>query len=140
MVVQPNNKQVIKYRTQVSYGFAPLPETTYELTSDGDEDKVRIVSTAGHSKTIKTIKVPPGTYKHWLEILIATHDKQSLGKTFGSFMDGSLDDLWFVMNGKKVHLHWMVEPPEAQKAISDFVIWLNQLQPRSRDESGCVGM
>ena len=136
MVVQPNKKQVIKYKTQVSYGFAPLPETTYELSSDGTEDKVRIVSTAGQSTTIKTIKVPPGTYNHWLEILIAMHDQKSLGKTFGSFMDGSLDDLWFVMNGKKVHLHWMVEPPEDQKAISDFVIWLNQLAQHNSGEFG----
>ncbi len=136
MVVQPNNKQVIKYRTQVSYGFAPLPETTYELSSDGTEDKVRIVSIAGQSKTVKTIKVPTGTYEHWLEILIAMHDQKSLGKTFGSFMDGSLDDLWFVMNGKKVHLHWMVEPPEDQKAISDFVIWLNQLAQHNSGEFG----
>lgn len=135
MVVQRNNKPVIKYRTQVSYGFAPLPETTYELSSDGTEDKVRIVSIAGQSKTVKIIKVPTGTYEHWLEILIATHDKQSLGKTFGSFMDGSIDELWFVINGKKVHLRWMVEPPEDQKAISDFVFWLNHLAPHS--PGGC---
>jgi hypothetical protein len=133
MVAASKSKQVIKYKTQASYGFAPLPETTYELSSDGTEDKVRIVSIAGQSKTLKIIKVPTGTYEHWLEILIATHDKQSLGKTFGSFMDGSLDDLWFVMNGKKVHLHWMVEPPEDQKAISDFIKWLHQLTAGSED-------
>jgi hypothetical protein len=66
VVVQPNNKQVIKYRTQVSYGFAPLPETTYELSSGGTEGKVRIVLTAGQAKTLRIIKVQTGTYNQGL--------------------------------------------------------------------------
>ena len=128
MVEQPKTKQVIKYRTALTWGIAPLPETTYELSTDGIEDKVRILETAEQTKTVRTLRVPNGSYNRWLEILIATSDQKSLGQTFGSFMDGSSEDLWFVNKGKKVHLKWTVEPPEDQTAIKDFIKWLHDVK------------
>lgn len=134
MVEKPKTKQVIKYRTAPTWGLAPLPETTYELSTDGIEDKVQFVHTAGQAKMVRTFRVPSGSYNRWLEILIATSDQESLGQTFGSFMDGSSEDLWFVNKGKKVHLKWMVEPPEDQTAISDFIKWLHGVKLNSGDE------
>ncbi len=62
MVAAPDGKQVIKFKTQESWGFAPLPEAIFKLITEGSEDKVQIVHTAGPSKKSTTIKVPNGTY------------------------------------------------------------------------------
>ena len=41
MVEENELKQVIKFKTGDSWGFHPLPETTFKLITDGAEDKVQ---------------------------------------------------------------------------------------------------
>ena len=76
MVEENELKQVIKFKTGVSWGFHPLPETTFKLITDGAEDKVQIVHTIGPSTKSITIKVPNGTYRHWIRKLRAIEDGQ----------------------------------------------------------------
>ncbi len=94
MVVKPEAKRVIKFKTCVSWGLAPLPETTFKLISNGAEDKVQIVHTVGPSKKSTTISIPNGTYGRWIEKLETIGDEQrylalmpvidGLRMTFGS--------------------------------------------------------
>ena len=123
MVAEPNVKQVIKFKTKESWGFHPLPETTFKLITNGAEDKVQIVQTIGPSKKSITIKVPNGTYSHWIEKLTAIHDGQ---KHLDSMRvsDGNMQDLWFVSDGKKVHLHWSGPAAEKLAAINDHKLFV----------------
>ena len=76
MVEENELKQVIKFKTGVCWGIQPLPETTFKLITEGAEDKVQIVHTIGPSKKSITIKVPNGTYSHWIRKLRAIEDGQ----------------------------------------------------------------
>jgi len=127
VVAEPNVKHVIKFKTKESWGFAPLPETTFKLITNGAEDKVQIVHTAGRSKKSITIKVPTGTYNDWIEKLTAVEDGQQNLDSM-RVEDGSMENLWFVSKGKKSHLHWMGSPPEEMRVINDLTIWLHQLK------------
>ena len=130
MVEKPNVKQVIKFKTKESWGFAPLPETTFKLITDGAEDKVQIVHTIGPSKKSITIKVPNGTYSHWIEKL-TTIDGGRLYLDSMRVTDGNMQDLWFVSEGKKVHLHWSGQAAEEVAAINDLTNFLYQFKPEN---------
>ena len=128
MVEKPDVKQVIKFKTKESWGFAPLPETTFKLITNGAEDKVQIVHIAGSSKQSITINVPNGTYSHWIEKLRAIED----GQTHLDSMrveDGNMQDLWYLSNGKKVHLHWSGSADEKISVINELTNWLYQMKP-----------
>ncbi len=128
MVEKPDVKQVIKFKTGISWGIHPLPETTFKLITDGAEDKVQIVHTTGPSRKSITIKVPNGTYSHWIEKLRAIDD----GQTHLDSMrveDGNMQDLWYLSNGKKVHLHWSGSADEKISVINELTNWLYQMKP-----------
>lgn len=127
MIVDPGVKQVIKFKTQESWGFAPLPETTFKLITSGAKDKVQIVHRVGQSKKIRTVKVSNGTYRHWIQKLTAIDDVQSYLDSM-QVTDGNLQDLWFVSNGKKIHFHWLGPIPEKMQSIKDLTGWLQQLK------------
>ena len=130
MVEKPNVKQVIKFKTKESWGFAPLPETTFKLITDGAEDKVQIFHTIGPSKKSITIKVPNGTYSHWIEKL-TTIDGGRLYLDSMRVTDGNMQDLWFVSEGKKVHLHWSGQATEEVAVINDLTNFLYQFKPEN---------
>ena len=130
MVEENELKQVIKFKTGVSWGFAPLPETTFKLITNGAEDKVQIVHIAGPSKQSITIKVPNGTYSHWVEKLTAIDGRQTHLDSM-RVTDGNMQDLWFVSEGKKVHLHWSGPAVEELAAINDLTNWLYQMKPEN---------
>ena len=130
MVAGNELKQVIKFTTGVCWGIHPLPETTFKLITNGAEDKIQIVHTTGPSKKSITIKVPNGTYSHWIENLTAIHDVQ---KHLDSMRvtDGNMQDLWFVSRGKKVHLHWSGPAAEELAVINDLTNWLYKMKPEN---------
>lgn len=130
MVAEPNVKQVIKFKTKESWGFAPLPETTFKLITNGAEDKVQIVHIAGPSKQSITIKVPNGTYSHWIEKLTTIDGGQTHLDSM-RVTDGNMQGLWFVSNGKSVHLHWSGPAGEEVAAINDLTNWLYQMKPEN---------
>ena len=130
MVEKPNVKQVIKFKTKESWGFAPLPETTFKLITNGAEDKVQIFHTIGPSKKSITIKVPNGTYSHWIEKL-TTIDGGRLYLDSMRVTDGNMQDLWFVSEGKKVHLHWSGQATEEVAVINDLTNFLYQFKPEN---------
>ena len=130
MVEENELKQVIKFKTGVCWGIQPLPETIFKLITEGAEDKVQIVHTIGPSKKSITIKVPKGTHSHWIEKLTAIHDGQ---KHLDSMRvtDGNMQDLWYVSNGKSVHLHWSGPADEEVNVINDLTNWLYQMKPEN---------
>ena len=130
MFAEPNVKQVIKFKTKESWGFAPLPETTFKLITNGAEDKVQIFHTIGPSKKSITIKVPNGTYSHWIEKL-TTIDGGRLYLDSMRVTDGNMQDLWFVSEGKKVHLHWSGQATEEVAVINDLTNFLYQFKPEN---------
>ena len=130
MVEENELKQVIKFKTGVSWGFHPLPETTFKLITDGAEDKVQIVHTTGPSRKSITIKVPNGTYSHWIEKLRTIEDGQTHLDSM-RVSDGNMQDLWFVGMGKKVHLHWSGPTDEEVKVIYELTNWLYQIKPEN---------
>ena len=130
MVAEPNVKQVIKFKTGVCWGIQPLPETTFKLITNGAEDKVQLVHSVGKARKSITIKVPDGSYSHWIEKLEAIED----GQTHLDLMrvtDGNMQDLWFVSGGKKVHLHWSGPAAEEVSAINDLTNFLYQFKPEN---------
>ena len=130
VVEKQEMKKVIKFKTGASYGFAPLPETTFKLITDGSKDKVQLVHSVGKARKSITIKVPKGTHSHWIEKLTAIHDGQ---KHLDSMRvtDGNMQDLWFVSDGKKVHLHWSGPADEEVNVINDLTNWLYQMKPEN---------
>ncbi len=128
MVEKADVKQVIKFKTGVSWGIHPLPETTFKLITNGAEDKVQIVHIAGPSKQSITIKVPNGTYSHWIEKLTAIGGVQPHLDSM-RVTDGNMQDLWFESEGKKVHLHWSGPAAEELAAINDLTNFLHQFRP-----------
>ena len=130
MVEENELKQVIKFKTGDSWGFHPLPETTFKLITDGAEDKVQIVHTTGPSRKSITIKVPNGTYSHWIEKLRAIDDGQTQLDSM-RVTDGNMQDLWYVSNGKKVHLHWSGSADEEVNVINDLTNRLHQMKPEN---------
>ena len=130
MVEENELKQVIKFKTGVCWGIQPLPETTFKLITNGAEDKVQIVHIAGPSKQSITIKVPNGTYSHWIRKLRAIEDGQMHLDSM-RVSDGNMQDLWYVTNGKKVHLHWSGSADEEVNVINDLTNWLHQMKPEN---------
>lgn len=130
MVEQPDEKQVIRFKTKESWGIHPLPETTFKLITNGAEDKVQIFHTIGPSKKSITIKVPNGTYSHWIEKL-TTIDGGRLYLDSMRVTDGNMQDLWFVSEGKKVHLHWSGQATEEVAVINDLTNFLYQFKPEN---------
>ena len=125
---------VIKYVTQASWGLAPLPKTSYELTTDGSADWVKITHTAGENKKSLNIEVPSGTYTHWIDKLEDVWDRKSLNESLNFFMDGNSQDISFIVRGEKVNLHWMGGPPEDQQVVNDLTNWLNRLRVQHWNE------
>ena len=123
MIAVNELKQVIKFKTKESWGFHPLPETTFKLITNGAEDKVQIVHTADRSRKSTTIKVPNGTYSHWIEKLRTIEDGQTHLDSM-RVSDGNMQDLWFVSDGKKVHLHWSGPAAEKLAAINDHKLFV----------------
>ena len=130
MVAEPSVKQVIKLKTTESWGFSPLPETTFKLISDGSNDKVQIVHIAGPSRQSITIKVPEGTYTQWIEKLEAIDGGQTHLVSM-RVTDGNMQDLWFVSRGKKVHLHWSGPAAGELAVINDLTNWLYKMKPEN---------
>lgn len=130
MIAVNELKQVIKFKTGVSWGFHPLPETTFKLITDGAEDKVQIVHTTGPSRKSITIKVPNGTYSDWIEKLRTIEDGQTHLDSM-RVSDGNMQDLWYLSNGKKVHLHWSGSADEEVNVIKDLTNWLHQMKPEN---------
>lgn len=130
MVAKHELKRIIKFKTGASWGMHPLPETTFKLTTNGSTDEVQIVHAAGTSKKSITIKVPNGTYSHWIEKLTAIDDGQ-MYLDFVRVTDGNMQDLWFVGKGKKVHLHWSGPAAKEVDVINDLTNWLYKLKPEN---------
>lgn len=120
-------RSAIEYVTQASWGFAPLPKTSYELTTEGSADRVRITHTVVEKETSYNIEVPSGTYHYWIENLEAVWDRRSLNDSINSVMDGNIQDISFIVRGEKVNLNWMGDPPEDQQIVNDLTNWLNLL-------------
>jgi hypothetical protein len=132
VVTTPRVVQVITYRNAVSWGEAPLPVTTCHLKPDGAQDLVRIVERSGGSTTETRIQVARGTYAQWLDRLTAMNAQRAEPGPTAPVSDASRQDLWFPDNGRKVHLHWMGQPPLDCGVITSFTLWLAQLEPENR--------
>ena len=130
MVDENELKQVIKFKTGVCWGIQPLPETIFKLITEGAEDKVQIVHTIGPSKKSITIKVPNGTYSHWIEQITAIDGGQTHLDSM-RVTDGNIHDLWFVSNGKSVHLHWSGPAAEELAVINDLTNFLYKFKPEN---------